>query len=109
MINKKKPLVSGLFLARKQGVAFSDAKVILFYHLCNSLTRKRVKKFWESGPIFHETPDTERAKLSMAKVLRHIEDEGLQIIGAPRFSYIDGAWNKEDEAEWRTEIQVPVK
>ena len=46
---------------------------------------------------------------SMAKVLRHIEDEGLQIIGAPRFSYIDGAWNKEDEAEWRTEIQVPVK
>ena len=45
----------------------------------------------------------------MAKVLRYIEDEGLQIIGAPRFSYIDGAWNKEDEAEWRTEIQVPVK
>ena len=80
-----------------------------FSHLCNSLTRKRVKKFWESGPIFHETPDTERAKLSMAKVLRYIEDEGLQIIGAPRFSYIDGAWNKEDEAEWRTEIQVPVK
>ena len=43
------------------------------------------------------------------QVLRYIEDEGLQIIGAPRFSYIDGAWNKEDEAEWRTEIQVPVK
>ena len=46
---------------------------------------------------------------SMAKVLKHIEEEGLQIVGAPRFSYIDGIWNKENEAEWLTEIQVPVK
>lgn len=26
-----------------------------------------------------------------------------------RENYIDGAWNKEDESEWLTEIQVPVK
>ena len=60
-------------------------------------------------PYFSRNARYGEGEAVVAKVLRYIEDEGLQIIGAPRFSYIDGAWNKEDDAEWRTEIQVPVK
>ena len=35
--------------------------------------------------------------------------DGYEIVGAIRESYIDGVWNKEDESEWLTEIQVPIK
>ena len=28
--------------------------------------------------------------------------------GNPRESYIDGIWNREDEADWLTELQIPV-
>ena len=38
-----------------------------------------------------------------------MEENGYEIVGAIRESYIDGVWNKEDESEWLTEIQVPIK
>ena len=34
---------------------------------------------------------------------------GYEIVGAIRESYIDGVWNKGDESEWLTEIQVPIR
>lgn len=37
-----------------------------------------------------------------------IEDNGYEVAGNPRESYIDGIWNKESEEEWLTEIQVPI-
>lgn len=37
-----------------------------------------------------------------------IEKNGYVAIDAPRESYIDGIWNKEDENEWLTELQIPV-
>lgn len=46
---------------------------------------------------------------SYESVLRYVEDNGYEIVGAIRESYIDGVWNKEDESEWLTEIQVPIK
>lgn len=46
---------------------------------------------------------------SMAIIINYIEENGYKIIDYPRFSYIDGAWNKESEAEYLTEIQVPVE
>ena len=42
-------------------------------------------------------------------MLRYVEDNGYEIVGAIRESYVDGVWNKEDESEWLTEIQVPIK
>ena len=42
-------------------------------------------------------------------MLRYVEDNGYEIVGSIRESYIDGVWNKEDESEWLTEIQVPIK
>ena len=37
-----------------------------------------------------------------------IEENGYEICGNIRESYIDGVWNKESEEEWLTEIQIPV-
>ena len=36
-------------------------------------------------------------------------EDGYEICGNIRESYIDGVWNKETENEWLTEIQIPVK
>ena len=43
------------------------------------------------------------------QVLRFVENNGYEICGNPRESYIDGVWNKESEEEWLSEIQFPVK
>lgn len=37
-----------------------------------------------------------------------IEDNGWIPAGSPRESYLDGIWNKRSEADWLTELQVPV-
>lgn len=46
---------------------------------------------------------------SYAMLLQYIEENGYEICGSIRESYIDGVWNKETENEWLTEIQIPVK
>lgn len=46
---------------------------------------------------------------SYEAVLRYIEENGYEIAGEIRESYIDGVWNKDDESQWLSEIQVPVK
>lgn len=38
----------------------------------------------------------------------YVEKNGYKIAGNPRFSYIDGIWNKDPEEEWLTQIQIPV-
>jgi len=43
-----------------------------------------------------------------AYVYKWVEDNGYAPCGLPRESYIDGVWNKDDEADWLTEVQVPV-
>ena len=46
---------------------------------------------------------------SYAKIMKYIEDNGLEITDFPRECYIDGIWNKENVEDWLTEIQVPIK
>lgn len=46
---------------------------------------------------------------SYEAVLRYIEENGYEIAGEIRESYIDRIWNKDDESQWLSEIQVPVK
>ncbi|MDD3392753.1 MAG: MerR family transcriptional regulator [Bacilli bacterium] len=42
-------------------------------------------------------------------IMKYIEDNNYEIAEAPRERYIDGMWNKKNEEEWLTEIQVPIK
>lgn len=37
------------------------------------------------------------------------EKNGYEIIETIRERHIDGMWNKENEEEWLTEIQIPVR
>jgi len=43
-----------------------------------------------------------------AYIIKWIEENGYVASDNPRESYIDGIWNKENEADWLTEIQIPV-
>ena len=42
-------------------------------------------------------------------ILKYIEDNDYEIIDNPRECYLDGCWNKENENDYLTEIQFPVK
>ena len=42
-------------------------------------------------------------------LLKYIEENGYKISGEIRESYIDGVWNKDDESQWLSEIQIPVE
>ena len=46
---------------------------------------------------------------SYETVLRYVEENGYEIDGEIRESYIDGVWNQDDESRWLSEIQVPVR
>lgn len=43
-----------------------------------------------------------------ATLLLWITSNGYQITGAVRERFIHGAWDRENEAEWLTEIQIPL-
>ncbi len=38
-----------------------------------------------------------------------IDENGYEAADSPRESYIDGIWNKENEEDWLTELQVPIR
>ncbi len=43
-----------------------------------------------------------------AFIMDWVEKNGYRVAEAPRESYIDGIWNSKEEADWLTEIQVPI-
>lgn len=58
--------------------------------------------------LYHKGPyDTLRSSYSY--IMKYLEDNGYEIIENPRERYIDGMWNKDNEEDWLTEIEVPVK
>ena len=68
-------------------------------------------KKMESVPavcVMHKGPYSGLGK-AYAYAFKFIEENGFAAADNPRESYIDGIWNKEDEAEWLTEVQIPVK
>lgn len=89
----------------------------ILVELCESVTEckddigelhfKTIPKL-QVASIFHKGSYNTLAA-SYESVLRYVEDNGYEIVGTIRESYIDGVWNKEDESEWLTEIQVPIK
>lgn len=43
-----------------------------------------------------------------AFLMNYAAENGYTVAGLSRECYIDGIWNKETEAEWLTEIQLPI-
>lgn len=44
-----------------------------------------------------------------ASIINYINNNGYEIAGNIREVYIDGIWNKDNEADWLTEIQIPIR
>ena len=51
----------------------------------------------------------DRLNQNLIDLLAWMEKEGWKVTDAPRFVYVDGAWNQEDPEKWLTIIQVPVE
>ena len=62
----------------------------------------------QAACIFHKGSYRSFAE-SYETVLKYIEENGYEIAGEIRESYIDGVWNQDDESQWLSEIQVPVR
>lgn len=90
----------------------------ILVEICEAVTEKKpdsgdiVFKVFPKVPtaacIFHKG-SYNTLHNSYAMLLQYIEENGYEICGNIRESYIDGVWNKETENEWLTEIQIPVK
>ena len=62
----------------------------------------------QAACIFHKGSYRSFAQ-SYETVLKYIEENGYEIAGEIRESYIDGVWNQDNESQWLSEIQVPVR
>lgn len=62
----------------------------------------------EAACIYHRGPYASLGQ-SYAAIFKWIEENGYECTEIARESFIDGIWNKDDEKDWLTEIQVPVK
>lgn len=62
----------------------------------------------QAACIFHKGSYSTFSE-SYEAVLKYIEENGYEINGPIRESYIDGIWNKDDESQWLSEIQIPIR
>lgn len=88
----------------------------ILVELCEAVTEAREEA---DGLYFRTLPEVTAACIyhhgsyatlseTYEAVLRYIEDNGYIIDGSIRESYIDGVWNRDDERDWLTEIQITV-
>ena len=94
---------------------YKDEDILV--EICESVTAAKE----ETGGLYFRTlPEIQAACIyhkgsygalseSYEVVLKYIEENGYEIAGSIRESYIDGIWNQEDESGWLTEIQIPVR
>lgn len=70
-------------------------------------------KFMETDKIkaicLYHKGSYENLRDSYNILLKYIEENNYEIIDNVRECYIDGCWNKENEEDYLTEIQFPVK
>jgi DNA-binding transcriptional MerR regulator len=73
-----------------------------------NVTFKTISAVGEAACLHHKGP-YKTIHETYNRLFRWIAERGYDLSDNPRESYIDGVWNKTDEAEWLTEVQVPVK
>jgi DNA-binding transcriptional MerR regulator len=69
---------------------------------------KKIKKVDQAACVFHKGSYNSIGE-AYAHLFKWIEDNNFIPADNPRESYIDGIWNKENESDWLTEIQIPIK
>jgi effector-binding domain-containing protein len=68
---------------------------------------KKIDRVPAAACLYHKGP-YRTIRSSYALLFKWISDNGYVSSDCPRESYVDGIWNKEDENEWLTEIQIPI-
>jgi len=68
---------------------------------------KTIERVPTAACVMHRGPYS-ALRAAYAAVFKWIEDNGYAPTDNPRESYIDGVWNRDDPAEWLTEVQVPI-
>ena len=70
-------------------------------------------KFKKTNPItaicIYHKGSYDNLRNSYNLILKYIDENGYTMIDNPRECYIDGCWNKDNEDEYLTEIQFPVR
>ena len=51
----------------------------------------------------------DKLETNRIQLLAEITQRGYHIVGAPRYNYVEGAWNQKNPQKWLTIIQVPVE
>ncbi len=69
---------------------------------------KEIAAVPEAACVLHKGPYS-ALRGAYAAVFKWIDDKGCIPSGNPRESYIDGIWNRQDPADWLTELQVPIE
>lgn len=68
---------------------------------------KKVEKVPMAACVYHKGPYS-TLRDAYAYTFKWIADNGYTPCEGPRESYIDGIWNKDNENDWLTELQVPI-
>ena len=93
---------------------FQEAQILV--EVCEAVTEKKADRGClrfrtipeiRAAYIYHKGSYRDFPK-TYEVILRYIEENGYEICGNIRESYIDGVWNKDSEDEWLSEIQIPV-
>lgn len=79
--------------------AKQDSDIIKFYHVDEIPLAVCMKVY---GPY-------DRLYQNHLDLFSYMEKEGYKMVGAPRCTYVDGAWNQSDPEKWLTIIQVPAE
>lgn len=69
---------------------------------------KKMEKVATAACVYHKGPYSSIGN-AYATIFKWIANNGFVPSDNPRESYIDGIWNKKDELDWLTELQVPIK
>lgn len=93
---------------------FQEAQILV--EVCEAVTEKKADRGClrfrtipeiRAACIYHKGSYRDFPK-TYEVILRYIEENGYEICGNIRESYIDGVWNKDSEDKWLSEIQIPV-
>lgn len=97
---------NGEYREKDIDVEFCEA-VEAFGNEVDGVVFKKMDKIPTAACVYHKGPYSTLGS-AYAFVFKWIEDNGYVPFEGPRESYIDGIWNKEEENEWLTELQVPI-
>lgn len=94
---------------KENNVDVESCEAVSYYEdLSDKIQFKVIDKIETAACVLHRGP-YERFPEAYAAIVNWVEDNGYEIIGPSRESYIDGIWNKDSVEDWLTEIQMPVK